>query len=55
MIVGCGLKLKDLWINALRGGAFKPCTYILKKAIGNWKEGLREDELRFLISAKEIA
>tara|TARA_B110000483_G_scaffold242632_1_gene329087 strand:- start:7264 stop:8085 length:822 start_codon:yes stop_codon:yes gene_type:complete len=53
MIVEWGIKLKALGVNALRGGAFKPCTYPVRNAIGKWKEGLREDGLRFLISARE--
>ncbi len=53
MIVDWAVKLRDLGVTALRGGAFKPCTYPVKKAIGNWKEGLREDGLKFLISARE--
>ena len=53
MIVDWGIKLKGLGVHALRGGAFKPCTYPVKSAIGDWKEGLREDGLRFLISARE--
>ncbi len=53
MIVDWAVKLRGLGVTALRGGAFKPCTYPVKKAIGNWKEGLREDGLKFLISARE--
>lgn len=53
MIVDWAKKLKKLGINALRGGAYKPCTYPVKVAIGDWKEGLREEGLKFLISARE--
>ena len=53
MIVNWAQKLKDLGVDALRGGAYKPCTYPVKKSVGNWKEGLREDGLKFLISARE--
>jgi len=53
MIVGWALKMKELGVDALRGGAYKPCTYPITKAIGNWKEGLREDGLRYLLTAKQ--
>ena len=48
MIVEWAVKMRDLGVTALRGGAFKPCTYPVKKAFGNWKEGLREDGLKYL-------
>ena len=53
MIVDWALKMKELGVDALRGGAYKPCTYPITKAIGNWKEGLREDGLRYLLTAKQ--
>tara|TARA_B100001057_G_C22849445_1_gene950370 strand:+ start:1143 stop:1967 length:825 start_codon:yes stop_codon:yes gene_type:complete len=53
MIVDISLSLKELGVDALRGGAYKPCTFPVKESIGNWKEGLREDGLKFLISARE--
>ena len=53
MIVDWSLKMKELGVDALRGGAYKPCTYPITRAIGNWKEGLREDGLRFLLTAKK--
>ena len=53
MIVDWGCKLKRLGVSALRGGAYKPCTYPVKTAVGDWKEGLREDGLKFLITARE--
>ena len=34
MIVDWAVKLKKIGVNALRGGAFKPCTYPVKKSIG---------------------
>ena len=48
MIVDWALKMKDVGVNALRGGAYKPCTYPITESIRGWKEGLREDGLRFL-------
>ena len=53
MIVDWAIKLKKLGVDALRGGAFKPCTYPVKTPVGNWKEGLREEGLNYLISARE--
>ena len=53
MIVDWSLKMKELGVDALRGGAYKPCTYPITEAIGNWKEGLREDGLRYLLTAKQ--
>ena len=55
MIVDWAQKMKRVGVNALRGGAYKPCTYpITKQGGGNgWKEGLREDGLRFLKTARE--
>jgi len=53
MIVDWAKKLQDAGVTALRGGAYKPCTYPVKSAIGNWKEGLREEGLKFLITARQ--
>ena len=55
MIVDWALKMKEVGVNALRGGAYKPCTYPITEEIGSngWKEGLREDGLRFLRIASE--
>ena len=55
MIVDWAHKMKRLGVNALRGGAYKPCTYPIMQEIGEngWKEGLREDGLRFLKTARE--
>ena len=53
MIVDWSLKMKELGVDALRGGAYKPCTYPITEAIGDWKEGLREDGLRYLLTAKQ--
>ena len=53
MIVDWAVKLKKVGVNALRGGAFKPCTYPVTKSIGKWKEGLQEEGLKYLISARE--
>ncbi len=53
MIVEWALKMKSIGVNALRGGAYKPCTFPIRDSIGNWKEGLREQGLEFLRTASE--
>tara|TARA_B100000795_G_scaffold157821_1_gene118518 strand:- start:8226 stop:9053 length:828 start_codon:yes stop_codon:yes gene_type:complete len=53
MIVEWALKMKSIGVDALRGGAYKPCTYPIRDSIGNWKEGLREKGLEFLRTASK--
>ena len=55
MIVDWAMKMKEVGVNALRGGAYKPCTYPIMEEVGDngWKEGLREDGLRFLKTARK--
>ena len=55
MIVDWAMKMKEVGVNALRGGAYKPCTYPITEEVGDngWKEGLREDGLRFLRTARQ--
>ena len=55
MIVDLAHKMKNSGVNALRGGAYKPCTYPIREEIGEngWKEGLREQGLQFLKTARE--
>ena len=55
MIVDWAMKMKEAGVNALRGGAYKPCTYPIMEEVGDngWKEGLREDGLRFLKTARQ--
>ena len=53
MIIEWSQELAELGVDALRGGAYKPCTYPIKKSIGSWKEGLKENGLRFLKEARE--
>lgn len=53
MIVNWALEMKKIGINALRGGAYKPCTYPVRDSIGDWNEGLREKGLKFLRSASQ--
>ena len=54
MIVEWGKSLKAAGVHALRGGAYKPCTYPVKKSLkGGWKEGLRDKGLQYLIEARD--
>ena len=55
MNVDWAMKMKEVGVNALRGGAYKPCTYPITEEVGDngWKEGLREDGLRFLKTARQ--
>ena len=47
------IKLKSLGADALRAGAYKPCTYPILKETNGWKEGLREEGLNLLKQVKE--
>ena len=40
MIVDWAQKMKEVGVNALRGGAYKPCTYPILEEVGEdgWKE-----------------
>ena len=55
MIVMWAKKMESIGVDALRGGAYKPCTYPITKEVGNngWKEGLREEGLKHLMTAKK--
>jgi 3-deoxy-7-phosphoheptulonate synthase len=55
MIVDWALKMKEVGVNALRGGAYKPSTYPITEEVGSngWKEGLREKGLVHLRVARE--
>ena len=55
MIVDWAMKMIEVGVNALRGGAYKPCTYPIMEEVGDngWKEGLREDGLGFLRTARQ--
>ena len=47
--------MKEIGVDALRAGAYKPCTYPITKSIGRWKEGLRKEGLELLkVTKKEI-
>ena len=53
MIINVSLKLKEIGVDALRGGAYKPCTYPVRKSVNGWKEGLQKEGLEYLLNAKD--
>lgn len=55
-IVDFSRKLADVGVDALRGGAYKPCTFPIKeKQKFGWQEGLREEGLALLAEAREAS
>ena len=52
MIVDWSQDLKQVGIDAIRAGAYKPCTYPIRKEINGWKEGMRKEGLNALIDVK---
>jgi len=52
MIVNWSMELKELGVDAIRAGAYKPCTYPIRKEINGWKEGMRKEGLSALIDVK---
>ena len=52
MIVDWSKELKEVGVDAIRGGAYKPCTYPIRREVNGWKEGMREEGLKALIDAK---
>ena len=52
MIIDWSQELKEVGVDAIRAGAYKPCTYPIRKEVNGWKEGMREDGLRAMIDAK---
>jgi 3-deoxy-7-phosphoheptulonate synthase len=55
MITDISLKLKEIGVDALRGGAYKPCTFPIRKSINGWKEGMQLKGLKYLSHAKEVS
>ena len=55
MIINSALEIKKAGGDALRGGAYKPCTYPVKKDVNGWKEGMQEKGLEFLIEARKAS
>ena len=52
MIVDWSQELKEVGVDAIRAGAYKPCTYPIRKEINGWKEGMREEGLHAMLDAK---
>ena len=55
MIIDAALQIKKAGGDALRAGAYKPCTYPVKSEVNGWKEGMQEKGLEFLIEARKQA
>ena len=53
MIISSAKSVKEAGCDALRAGAFKPCTYPINEEINGWKEGMREEGLNLLKMAKK--
>ena len=52
MIVDWSQELKEVGVDAIRAGAYKPCTYPIRKEVNGWKEGMQKDGLNALIDVK---
>ena len=52
MIIDWSQDLKEVGVDAIRAGAYKPCTYPIRKEVNGWKEGMREEGLSALIDVK---
>jgi 3-deoxy-7-phosphoheptulonate synthase len=55
MIKKMAVQLKEIGIDALRGGAYKPCTYPVRNSVNGWKEGLQQKGLEYLSNAKRLS
>ena len=51
-IIEISKEIKKCGANALRAGAYKPCTFPITEAKNGWKEGLKEEGLELLREAK---
>ena len=54
MIISSAKAVKEAGCDALRAGAYKPCTYPVNNDVNGWQEGMREKGLEFLKQAREI-
>ena len=52
-IIEISKEIKKCGADALRAGAYKPCTYPILKENNGWKEGLRKEGLELLKEAKK--
>ena len=55
MIKSFSVELKKAGIDALRGGAYKPCTFPIREPIHGWQEGLKQKGIEFLAKAKKLS
>lgn len=53
MIIDWACEISKIEIDALRAGAYKPCTFPVRDEINGWKEGMKEAGLDFLKEASE--
>ena len=53
MIINWSCELSEIGIDALRAGAYKPCTFPVRTEINGWKEGMKESGLNYLKEASE--
>tara|TARA_A100001011_G_scaffold400727_2_gene518018 strand:+ start:3870 stop:4748 length:879 start_codon:yes stop_codon:yes gene_type:complete len=54
MIINFSKKLKSLGVNGIRGGAYKPCTFPIRKEVNGWREGIKFKGLQYLSEVKKI-
>lgn len=52
-IIDIAQNLKAIGVDALRAGAYKPCTYPILQETNGWKEGLRKEGLELLKQTKQ--
>ena len=52
MILDWSVELQEVGVDAIRAGAYKPCTYPIRKEVNGWKEGMREEGLSALIDVQ---
>lgn len=52
-IIDIAKSIKECGADALRAGAYKPCTFPIIKETNGWKEGLRREGLELLKLAKK--
>ena len=52
-IIEISKQISKCGADALRAGAYKPCTYPILKETNGWKEGLRKEGLELLKEAKK--
>ena len=51
-IIEIAKQIKECGADALRAGAYKPCTFPITKETNGWKEGMRKEGLELLKEAK---